>query len=109
MRIALFIFLLIGISIKAQKIKGVNFVAEPSIVSDTGIQTVQEINAEWIAWNPYAFCDVKSGKVHFNASRKWKGETIEGTKKAIVLAHKNGLKFMVKPHIWLSDNSFTGK
>jgi hypothetical protein len=37
MRIALFIFLLIGISINAQKIKGVNFVAEPSIVIDTGI------------------------------------------------------------------------
>ncbi|MBL4587376.1 MAG: glycoside hydrolase, partial [Flavobacteriales bacterium] len=66
------------------------------------------INANWVAWVPYAFCDVKTGHLKQHTDWQWKGETPEGTVAAIKLAKRNGLKVMLKPHVWLSNHSFTG-
>jgi len=85
-----------------------NFVAEKTIISENGFDGLKSINANWVAWVPYAFCDVKTGQLEQNPDWQWKGETIEGVEAAISLAQKNGLKVMLKPHVWLSDHSFTG-
>ncbi len=91
-----------------QKITGVNFVAERSSIEENGFDQLQQINSDWISWVPYAYCDVKTGKIYHKTKWQWEGESIIGTEKAIKLAKSKGFKIMVKPHIWLSDHSFCG-
>ncbi len=93
----------------AQKITGVNFVAEKSAIAEDGFDQLKQINSEWISWVPYAYCDVETGNIHHRTKWQWEGESITGTEKAIKLAKSKGLKVMLKPHIWLSDHSFCGK
>jgi glycosyl hydrolase family 113 len=93
----------------SQKINGVNFVAEKTVVSANGFDHLIQLNSNWVAWIPYAFCDMKTGRLHKNTKWQWQGETLSGTEEAIRLAKSRGLKVMIKPHIWLSDHSFTGK
>lgn len=102
-------FLVLASSTFAQKINGVNFVAERSFVQQNGFDDLKTLNAKWVAWIPYAFCEVMNGKLMHGLSWQWAGETKAGTIKAIELARKKGLKVMVKPHVWMSDHSFTGK
>ncbi len=90
------------------KINGINYVAERTPIDQDGFHDIKRINAEWVSWIPYAYCDVKTGKISFNTSWQWGGETISGTEHAIRLARERGLKVMLKPHVWLSDHSYTG-
>jgi len=92
----------------SQKMNGVNFVAEQTTVDPTGFDDLKKINAEWIAWVPYAFGKVQTGELLHGLAWQWQGETLDGTEKAIELAREKGLKVMLKPHVWLSDHSFTG-
>jgi len=110
MKVGLIILLLFTSSIIgfSQKINGFNFVAERTIIADTGFNDLIKINSNWVAWIPYAFCNVTTGHITFNPKWQWKGESLEGSIQAIQLANEKGIKVMVKPHIWLSDHSFTG-
>jgi len=102
------VFLLLATPSFAQKINGVNFVAEKSLIQANGFDDLKPLNAKWVAWIPYAFCEVQSGTLQHGLAWQWAGEKKEGTEKAIALARENGLKVMLKPHVWMSDNSFTG-
>jgi Glycoside Hydrolase Family 113 len=102
------LLLLFSVYARSQKINGVNFVAEKTTISDNGFDHLTKINSNWVAWIPYAFCDVKTGHLHKDTKWQWQGETLPGSEKAIQLAKSKGLKVMIKPHIWLSDHSFTG-
>jgi hypothetical protein len=104
-----FLFCILTRPTFAQKINGVNFVAERSFIQSEGFDDLKPLNAKWVAWIPYAFCEANSGKLMHELSWQWAGETKTGTIRAIELARKKGLKVMVKPHVWMSDNSFTGK
>lgn len=104
------LFLVLAASLSfGQKINGVNFVAERTVIDTHGFDELKPLNAKWVAWIPYAFCNVKNGQLKYGQSWQWAGETKKGTIKAIELARKNKLKVMLKPHVWLSDHSFTGK
>ncbi|MBL4656320.1 MAG: glycoside hydrolase [Bacteroidia bacterium] len=105
-----FILFLFAISYHSysQKINGVNFVAEKTIISNTGFDHLININSKWVAWVPYAFCDMKTGHIQQNTYWQWQGETLKGCETAIQLAKSKGLKVMIKPHVWLSDHSYTG-
>jgi len=91
-----------------QKINGFNFVAEKTSVANNGFDDIVRLNSKWVAWNPYAYCDMKTGHIKRSTQWQWAGETMEGCSKAIELARRKGLKFMLKPHVWLSDHSYTG-
>lgn len=96
-------------SISAEdKINGINYVAERTHIDENGFSGIKRINAEWVSWIPYAYCDVNTGQISFNTPRQWNGETIRGTERAIHLAREKDLKVMLKPHVWLSDHSYTG-
>jgi len=43
-----------------------------------------------------------------NTNRQWFGETRAGAKQYIELLHKNNIKVMVKPQIWIWRGEFTG-
>lgn len=83
------------------KIGGITLVAPPrEFASDPMIELVK-VNSTWVALVPYAFMRNDSPKVIFGSDRQWWGERLEGIETCINLAHKNGLKVMLKPQVWI--------
>jgi len=90
------------------KMKGVNLVAPSEPIDSAVFVPLRAINAEWVAVVPYGFCRENEPHFYFNSNKMWWGETIEGIAKTIELAHKNGLKVMLKPHAWVGRGMYTG-
>ncbi len=84
-----------------EKIAGVSLVSPPNPVTDSWTQSVQQIDAEWVAILPYGFSYAGSPEVIYNTRRQWWGERIEGMTQLIRHAHKNDLKIMLKPMVWI--------
>lgn len=95
-----------------EKIKGLAFVAPRKKIDSTNFTPVKQVNAEWIAVMPYSFVKNETGEFYYSKTSKndwqWWGERVEGTALTIEIAHKAGLKVMLKPHIWLGWGEFTG-
>ncbi|MFY0625678.1 MAG: hypothetical protein JXR07_05260 [Reichenbachiella sp.] len=93
---------------KTQKIHGVCTVAPKYQVIDEYFDPIININANWIAVVPYAFCDPKNPLVIFNHPRQWQGEKPNGIIKTIQLAKQRGLKVLIKPHLWVKGQGWAG-
>ena len=92
-----------------EKIKGVSFVASRNEVSQKHIQEVLNIHANHAAVMPYGFIrNINSPEIIFDTDRQWFGETSKGAEQYIELLHKNGIKVMLKPQIWIWRGAFTG-
>ena len=92
-----------------KKINGVSFVASREEVLQEYVEEVVKVNANHAAVMPFGFIrDAGSPEVVFDTDRQWFGETKKGAVQYIELLHKNGIKTMVKPHIWLWKGEFTG-
>ncbi len=98
-----------------EKMKGLSFVAPPREIGIDAMNAIVNMNSNWISLMPYSFVPKNSSELRFEEKedlkkneKKWWGETPSGTKECIKMAHKNGIKVMVKPHIWLGWNEFTG-
>lgn len=90
------------------KIKGVCSVAPHKVIDETAFETLRKINAEWVAVVPYGFCKENDPHFYFDSNWQWWGETSVGAAKTIELAHKAGLKAMLKPHVWVQKGTYTG-
>ena len=93
---------------KSDKINGLCLVAPPYEVLAEHYKPIQNVGANWVAIIPYAFCSPGQPKVTYDHPRQWRGETTQGIKEAIVLAHQHGLKVMLKPHLWVSGQGWAG-
>lgn len=93
----------------AQKINGLCTVAPKFEVLDEHFDHIIQINANWIAVVPYAFCDPAKPKVVYNHPHQWAGEKPEGIINTIALAKKRGLKVMIKPHLWVKGQGWAGQ
>ena len=82
--------------------------AEKTMINSNAFDDLKSIHAQWVSWSPYAFCDHTTGTIKYNQSWQWEGETLNGTSRAVSLAHQKGIKTMIKPHVWMSDHSYTG-
>jgi hypothetical protein len=92
-----------------EKINGVSFVASRETVAQEHVAEVVQLNANHAAVMPFGFIrDPASPKIIFDTDRQWFGETKEGAIQYIELLHKNGIKTMVKPQIWIWKGVFTG-
>jgi hypothetical protein len=98
-----------------EKLKGLSFVAPSQRIGDTCFIETQKVNAKWVSLMPYSFLPEKSTELHFvqmsdsgKKQRIWWGETPWGIKECIVMARKQNLKIMLKPHMWLGWGEFTG-
>ncbi len=93
-----------------EKLKGVAFVAPRDSLADTTYQPVKRINAGWVALMPYGF--TREGTAEFvysnNNDWKWWGESPRGVAHCVQMAHAQGLKVMLKPHMWAGRGTFTG-
>lgn len=93
------------------RMKGVNLVAPPRQPDSTALAPVRQMGGEWVAIVPYGFC--RQGDPHFfysgNQREKrnwqWWGETPAGVAQTVRMAQKQGLKTMLKPHVWMQGGS----
>jgi Glycoside Hydrolase Family 113 len=86
--------------------KGVSFSASNKKTSISDIKPIAEINANWISIVPYAF--LKDHEVMFDSKFQWVGERPEAIRACVKLAKSQGLKVMIKPHIWIGHSTYTG-
>lgn len=87
---------------------GVSFVAPPDKFVNNPFADVEKVNSNWVAIMPYAFCDGNSSTIVFDNERQWWGETSEGTIQTIQLAREKGMKILLKPHVWVKGQGWTG-
>jgi len=92
-----------------EKINGVSFVASREEVAQEHVEEVVQVHANHAAVMPFGFIrDIGSPEIIFDTERQWFGETKKGAVQYIELLHKNGIKTMVKPQIWIWKGEFTG-
>lgn len=98
-----------------EKLKGVSFVAPSKPIADSCFKAVTNINAGWVSLMPYGFVRENTSTLIFSLendstqrNHQWWGETPNGVRQCIRLAKGQGLKVMMKPHIWLRWGEFTG-
>lgn len=89
------------------EIKGISYVATDSELDSSNIGPLTNINCNWIAQMPFAFCQIDSTSVSFDPINQWWGETDIGIITTTQLAAAKGIKTMLKPQLWISG-SYTG-
>ncbi len=93
-----------------EKIKGVSFVASRNEAAQEHVEEVSKVHANYASVMPFGFIrDINSPEIIYDTDRQWFGETRKGARQYIELLHRNNIKVMVKPHIWLWKGEFTGK
>lgn len=90
------------------QINGASLVNPPRPISMEALGPVKRTNAEWVALIPYAFSRSGEPKVTFDHSRQWWGEHTDGNCQLIQFAKDQGLKVMVKPHVWSMGDGWVG-
>ncbi|EAR00501.1 glycoside hydrolase family 113 [Maribacter sp. HTCC2170] len=94
---------------KFEKINGVSFVASRDKVGQHHIDEILKVNANHAAVMPFGFIrEINSPDIIFDTDRQWFGETKGGARQYIEMLHKNGVKVMLKPQIWIWRGEFTG-
>lgn len=90
------------------RIKGVNLVNPPRPIQSETMAELKRVNAEWVSVIPYAFSRAGEPDITFNHSRQWWGEHSAGNSILIQYAKENGMKVMVKPHVWARGQGWVG-
>ena len=92
-----------------EKINGVSFVASRDTIVQQHVDPVINVNANYAAIMSFGFIrDLKSPEIVHNTNKQWFGETRAGAKQYIDVLHKNNIKIMIKPQIWIWHGEFTG-
>lgn len=86
--------------------KGVSFSAANKKTSAADIAPIAAVNANWISIVPYGF--LKDNEIIYDSKYQWVGERPEAIRACVKLAKEEGLKVMIKPHIWIGHGSYTG-
>lgn len=91
------------------KINGVSFVASRDSLEQKNVESLLMANASYAAIMPFGFIkNLEHPEVVYNQDRQWFGETKVGAKQYVNLLHKNDIKVMLKPQIWVWRGEFTG-
>ncbi|MDC6365545.1 MULTISPECIES: glycoside hydrolase family 113 [Flavobacteriaceae] len=111
MKKIVFVWFLILCSCSGQypKINGISFVGSREKIVQLHVDPLLNIHANYAAVMPFGFLrDLHSPELIFDADRQWYGETKKGARQYIELLHKNRVKIMLKPQIWIWKGEFTG-
>ena len=91
------------------KINGVNLVSPSKKFFDKkNLDEVAHVGAKWVAIIPYAFSHSGHPNVSFDHERQWWGERSEGIRSLITFSKKRNLNVMLKPHVWVRGQGWTG-
>lgn len=97
------------IRLTEMKYKGMNLVAPIKSLNNSTFDELKALHVNAVSLSPYAFVNVENASVYFNNERQWWGEKTEGITASIQLAHAFKMSVMLKPHLWISHNFYTGK
>ncbi len=90
--------------VKTEQVNGIVFNGpKKPVLNAEMIRPLKETGANWIAFVPEATLDRSTLYLLPDSINHWWGETIEASCEGIILAKKEGLKVMLKPHIRLED------
>lgn len=93
-----------------EKINGVSFVGSREPADQEHVDALAAIHADYAAVMPYGFIREPSRpEIIFDTDRQWYGETRDGARQYISLLHKNGIRVMLKPQLWIWRGLFTGE
>lgn len=93
----------------SQKIDGVSFVGPPKEVGANAFAPIHELAADYVAIIPFAYGNSGSSDLVWrDLNWQWWGESPEGARECIRMAHLQGIKTMLKPQVWFDRGSFTG-
>jgi len=102
-------------SYNGEKVRGLSFVAPNRPIDKSHFEATNRVNADWVSLMPYGF--LKDNEATFKYTKmedvdanqhQWWGEQPLGTIECIKLAHANGQKVMLKPHMWHGRGQYTG-
>lgn len=88
--------------------KGMNLVAPIKELKNSTFDELKTNHINSISLIPYAFVDVDDASVHYNNKRQWWGERTEGIIASNQIAHDYKMTVMLKPHLWINHNFYTG-
>ena len=91
------------------RINGLSLVAPVEQADSSVFGPVRAVGANWITLMPYAFGEMNQPVLRHGHSRQWWGERHEGVAAMTHMAHRQGLKVMIKPQIWLHGGEYIGK
>ncbi|MCR9173745.1 MAG: hypothetical protein NXI10_14680 [bacterium] len=91
------------------KITGVNLEMPNKEIDTTDMDSINDMNAEWVALVPYGFTASGDAKVQYGTGYQWWGETKKGTISIANSAHAVGQKVMIKPHVWVVGDGWPGE
>jgi len=84
--------------------KGLCWVAGDSVTTHN-IDHIVDVGANWISQTPFGWMEGhQSPIVRTSYDRAWWGETDRGLRHTTELAKAQGIKTMLKPHIWLRSS-----
>jgi len=91
------------------KINGVSFVASKDSILQKNIAPLKKVHVDYAAIMPFGFIkSLEHPEIIYNQERQWFGETKQGAKQYVSMLHKNDIKVMMKPQIWVWHGEFTG-
>lgn len=89
--------------------KGVSFVGTGDKVTSDDLDHVHAIGANALTLMPFAYGTIGEPKLTYkDLDWQWWGESAEGVRETALLAKAQGLKVMIKPHLWLDWGTYTG-
>ena len=90
-----------------EKHRGVCWVGSSRIVTKSELDDLVSKNINWISQTPFGWQrghdNPEIGTNHGGQGQVWWGERDEGLKTTTQFAKANGIKTILKPHIWLRD------
>ena len=110
--ILLFVFVISGLGFlhSQSKINGLSFLSSGNKVLPKHVQSVEAVNANWVALMPFAMMrSTASPGLNYTPERQWYGETEAGIQQYFEQLQKGNIQVMLKPQIWVRDGAFTGR
>lgn len=93
---------------KKARMNGVNFMAPQFESEDMGLQSLNALNANWVALTPYAFMDISRPHIQYPALETYWGNRPENLAQLVKEARSNQLQIMLKPHFWIREQGWIG-
>ncbi|NVK63533.1 MAG: glycoside hydrolase TIM-barrel-like domain-containing protein [Flavobacteriales bacterium] len=91
------------------RMSGVSLEMPANEIAENKFGEVADFGAKWVALIPYGYTQQGESKVHFNWEGRWWGESLNGTARCITYAHDQGLKTLLKPHVWVVGQGWPGR
>lgn len=91
------------------KIKGVSLEGPSERPDMKVIKEVHALGSNAVCLMPYGFMENASDSITHDSGWQWWGECEVGIRALSEEAHANGMRVMIKPHLWIGHGEYTGE